>query len=52
MRKIVQDYLENPSKAIYAKLTTMEQRYVDGIRKADSTPAKDEKKKKTLTGIG
>jgi|TARA_R110000823_G_scaffold279806_1_gene398007 hypothetical protein len=52
MRKIVQEYLENPSKAIYARLTTMEQRYVDGIRKADSAPGKDDKKKKSLTGIG
>jgi hypothetical protein len=47
MRKIVEDYLKSPSKEVYAKLTTMEQKYVDAQKKD-----KDEKKSKKLTGIG
>ena len=44
MRKKVTDYLEKPSKKLFADLTTMEQRYVDSKTKPDQQKAKPQGK--------
>ncbi len=39
MRKKVTDYLTKPSKKLYDKLTTMEQKFVDAQKDADKKDA-------------
>lgn len=44
MRKKVQDYLEKPTKKLYAQLTTMEQKYVDAKKDGDQPKVKPQGK--------
>ena len=44
MRKKVTDYLDKPNKKLYAELTSMEQKFVDGKKESDQPKVKPQGK--------
>ena len=44
MRQKVSDYLEKPTKKLYAELTSMEQKFVDSKKESDQPKVKPQGK--------